>query len=229
MYKSDKMARANAIVTTIRFGERTYPLPKFRAKGVNKLFSQLRACSAGPAGDPWAEGRAERLPGERAGLAGEPLCAQGTAESRRGSAEGSAYKATKPSQTRTSIISNGPCPPRPPPPVSSTAAAAAPAAPRPPDAPGAPADDEPIPLCATRSAPVGIFPEVALNWRHFRRPLPPPEPTTPTTPATPPRLRGTSRRGRGRVLTSPPPPRVPAAHGRHLRTAGAEWQATGGR
>jgi hypothetical protein len=36
----------------------------------------------------------------------------------------------------------------------------------------APADDpegdEPIPLCATCAAPVGIFPELILNWRHFR-------------------------------------------------------------
>jgi len=29
-------------------------------------------------------------------------------------------------------------------------------------------DEEPIPLCATCRAPVGIFPEVILNWRHFR-------------------------------------------------------------
>jgi hypothetical protein len=29
-------------------------------------------------------------------------------------------------------------------------------------------DDEPIPLCRTCGAPVGIFPELALNWRHFR-------------------------------------------------------------
>ena len=29
-------------------------------------------------------------------------------------------------------------------------------------------DEEPIPLCATCGAPVGIFPEVILNWRHFR-------------------------------------------------------------
>jgi hypothetical protein len=28
-----------------------------------------------------------------------------------------------------------------------------------------PEDDEPIPLCA---APVGIFPELILNWRHYR-------------------------------------------------------------
>ena len=28
-----------------------------------------------------------------------------------------------------------------------------------------PEDDEPIPLCATCAAPVGIFPEVVLNWR----------------------------------------------------------------
>jgi hypothetical protein len=31
-----------------------------------------------------------------------------------------------------------------------------------------PEDEEPIPLCATCGAPVGIFPEVTLNWRHFR-------------------------------------------------------------
>ncbi len=29
-------------------------------------------------------------------------------------------------------------------------------------------DEEPIPRCATCGAPVGIFPEVILNWRHFR-------------------------------------------------------------
>jgi hypothetical protein len=36
----------------------------------------------------------------------------------------------------------------------------------------APADDsedeEPIPLCATCGAPVGIFPELTLHWRHYR-------------------------------------------------------------
>jgi hypothetical protein len=31
-----------------------------------------------------------------------------------------------------------------------------------------PEDDEPIPLCTTCGAPVGIFPELNLNWRHFR-------------------------------------------------------------
>jgi hypothetical protein len=31
-----------------------------------------------------------------------------------------------------------------------------------------PEDEEPISLCATCGAPVGIFPEVILNWRHFR-------------------------------------------------------------
>jgi hypothetical protein len=31
-----------------------------------------------------------------------------------------------------------------------------------------PEDEEPIPLCATCGAPVGIFPEVTLHWRHFR-------------------------------------------------------------
>ena len=29
-------------------------------------------------------------------------------------------------------------------------------------------DDEPIPLCATCATQVGIFPELTLNWRHFR-------------------------------------------------------------
>jgi hypothetical protein len=29
-------------------------------------------------------------------------------------------------------------------------------------------DDEPIPLCGTCGALVGIFPELVLNWRHFR-------------------------------------------------------------
>jgi hypothetical protein len=29
-------------------------------------------------------------------------------------------------------------------------------------------DEEPIPLCATCGAPVGIFPELALGWRHYR-------------------------------------------------------------
>jgi hypothetical protein len=29
-------------------------------------------------------------------------------------------------------------------------------------------EDEPIPLCATCGAPVGIFPELTLSWRHFR-------------------------------------------------------------
>ena len=32
----------------------------------------------------------------------------------------------------------------------------------------APEDDEPIPLCGTCGARVGIFPELALNWRHYR-------------------------------------------------------------
>jgi hypothetical protein len=31
-----------------------------------------------------------------------------------------------------------------------------------------PEDEEPIPLCATCGAPVGIFPEVILSWLHFR-------------------------------------------------------------
>jgi hypothetical protein len=30
-----------------------------------------------------------------------------------------------------------------------------------------PEDEEPIPLCSTCGAPVGIFPELILNWRHF--------------------------------------------------------------
>jgi hypothetical protein len=29
-------------------------------------------------------------------------------------------------------------------------------------------DEEPIPLCGTCGATVGIFPELTLNWRHFR-------------------------------------------------------------
>jgi hypothetical protein len=29
-------------------------------------------------------------------------------------------------------------------------------------------DEEPIPLCASCGAPIGIFPEVILSWRHFR-------------------------------------------------------------
>lgn len=29
-------------------------------------------------------------------------------------------------------------------------------------------DDEAIPLCRTCGAPVGIFPELAFSWRHFR-------------------------------------------------------------
>ena len=37
-----------------------------------------------------------------------------------------------------------------------------------PTAPEDSEDDEPIPLCATCGAPVGIFPELILNWRHFR-------------------------------------------------------------
>ena len=36
------------------------------------------------------------------------------------------------------------------------------------DATDGPEDEEPIPLCATCGARVGIFPEVTLNWRHFR-------------------------------------------------------------
>ena len=37
-----------------------------------------------------------------------------------------------------------------------------------PQAPDDPEDVEPVPLCATCGAPVGIFPEVILDWRHFR-------------------------------------------------------------
>src|SRR6202034_4183451 len=29
-------------------------------------------------------------------------------------------------------------------------------------------DEEPIPLCSTCGSPVGIFPDLILNWRHFR-------------------------------------------------------------
>ena len=29
-------------------------------------------------------------------------------------------------------------------------------------------DEEPIPLCSTCGAPVGIFPELAVSWRHYR-------------------------------------------------------------
>jgi hypothetical protein len=36
------------------------------------------------------------------------------------------------------------------------------------EAPDDPEDEEPVPLCATCGAPVGIFPEVILGWRHFR-------------------------------------------------------------
>ena len=36
------------------------------------------------------------------------------------------------------------------------------------EAPGDHEDAEPIPLCVTCGAPVGIFPEVVLDWRHFR-------------------------------------------------------------
>ena len=34
--------------------------------------------------------------------------------------------------------------------------------------PDNPEDEEPAPLCATCGAPIGIFPELVLNWRHFR-------------------------------------------------------------
>jgi hypothetical protein len=33
---------------------------------------------------------------------------------------------------------------------------------------GDPEDEDPIPLCATCGAPVGIFPELVLNWLHYR-------------------------------------------------------------
>ena len=29
-------------------------------------------------------------------------------------------------------------------------------------------DEERIPLCATCGAPIGIFPDITLNWRHYR-------------------------------------------------------------
>ena len=29
-------------------------------------------------------------------------------------------------------------------------------------------DEEPIPLCAACGAPIGIFPDITLNWRHYR-------------------------------------------------------------
>jgi hypothetical protein len=44
--------------------------------------------------------------------------------------------------------------------IALTAAAPAPA--------DEPDDEDPIPLCATCGAQVGIFPELILNWRHFR-------------------------------------------------------------
>jgi hypothetical protein len=31
-----------------------------------------------------------------------------------------------------------------------------------------PDDEDPVPLCITCGAQVGIFPEIILNWRHFR-------------------------------------------------------------
>jgi hypothetical protein len=31
-----------------------------------------------------------------------------------------------------------------------------------------PEDEDPIPLCTTCGAQVGIFPDLILNWRHFR-------------------------------------------------------------
>jgi hypothetical protein len=37
-----------------------------------------------------------------------------------------------------------------------------------PDPADAPEDEEPIPLCAACGAPVGIFPDIALTWRHYR-------------------------------------------------------------
>jgi hypothetical protein len=42
--------------------------------------------------------------------------------------------------------------------IALTAAAPAPA--------DDPEDDEPIPLCRACGAPVGIFPELTLSWRH---------------------------------------------------------------
>ena len=37
-----------------------------------------------------------------------------------------------------------------------------------PPSPDDPDDDEPIALCGACGAPVAIFPEVTLSWRHFR-------------------------------------------------------------
>ena len=31
-----------------------------------------------------------------------------------------------------------------------------------------PEDEDPIPLCTSCAAPVGIFPEIILGWRHYR-------------------------------------------------------------
>ena len=31
----------------------------------------------------------------------------------------------------------------------------------------APEDEEPIPLCATCGSPIGIFPDISINWRHY--------------------------------------------------------------
>jgi len=31
-----------------------------------------------------------------------------------------------------------------------------------------PEDEDPVPLCATCGVHIGIFPELAFNWRHFR-------------------------------------------------------------
>jgi hypothetical protein len=39
------------------------------------------------------------------------------------------------------------------------------ATPNPADAPD---DEEPIPRCAACGAPIGIFPDVILAWRHYR-------------------------------------------------------------
>jgi hypothetical protein len=56
-----------------------------------------------------------------------------------------------------------------------------------------PEDDEPIPLCSTCGAPVGIFLERVLSWRTSAATPPPPAPITPTTPVTLRRSPGTSR------------------------------------
>jgi hypothetical protein len=46
MYKSDKMARVNEIVTTMRFGKERIHCQNPGQRWVNELSSQLRACRA---------------------------------------------------------------------------------------------------------------------------------------------------------------------------------------